>query len=56
MGKTVVSLSEEEVCELREIVMDRDEGEALRFLKERILLQIERAEKKKMDVDGKRHL
>lgn len=56
MAKTVLSLTDEEVCDLREIVIDRDGEEALNFLKEKILLNIERTEKRRMDVDGKRHL
>ena len=56
MAKVVVSLTDEEVCELREIVIDRDGEEALKFLKEKILLKIERTEKRRMSVDGKRHL
>jgi hypothetical protein len=56
MRTITVSLEEAEVGELKMIVMDKDTGEAFRFLKEKILAQILKREKRKMDVEGKIHL
>ncbi|MBA7694290.1 hypothetical protein ES703_102897 [subsurface metagenome] len=56
MAKVVVSLDEEDVSELKVIVMDEDGDEGLKFLKHKILSQILRKEKSKMDVEGKTHL
>lgn len=56
MPNLVISLTEEEVSEVKIIVMDEDKEEAFKFLKKRILPQIEKKEKSKLDVDGKTHL
>ena len=44
--KTLLILSEEEVNELRMIVLDRDEREALVYLKEVVLKRVELALRK----------
>jgi len=51
-----VSLNEADTEELKIIVMDRDKESALRFLKEKVLPQIIRQEKRRLDVQGKSHL
>lgn len=56
MEIVTLSLGEAEVGELKMIVMDEDAREALKFLKEKILAQIIKREKRKMDVEGKTHL
>jgi hypothetical protein len=56
MEKAVVSLSEQEVIELKAILMDDDGKEALAFLKGKILAQILRKENSRMDVEGRTHL
>ena len=56
MEKTVITLSEQEVLELKAILMDEDRGEALAFLKARILAQVLRKENSRMDVEGRTHL
>ncbi len=56
MANTVITLSEQEVIELQAILMDEDGKEALAFLKARILSQVLRKEKSRMDVEGKTHL
>jgi len=52
----VITLSEQEVIELQAILMDEDGKQALAFLKGKILSQILRREKCRMDVEGKTHL
>ncbi len=56
MSSAVVSLAEEEVLALRSIVLDEDAQGALVFLKEKILAAIERVERSRLDVDGRRNL
>jgi len=56
MQSTVISLSDEDVIALKRIVLDEDGKEALLFLKGRLLPQIERRERSKLDVDGKQSL
>jgi hypothetical protein len=56
MLNSVVTLSENEVSELKIIVMDRDDKGAFAFLKEKILPQILKKEKSRLDVDWKIHL
>jgi hypothetical protein len=56
MPSTIVSLSDEDVIALKRIVLDEDGTEALLFLKRRLLSQIERRERSKLDVDGKQSL
>jgi len=56
MLNSVVVLSENEVSELKIIVMDCDDKGALTFLKKKILPQILKKEKSRLDVDGKIHL
>ena len=56
MKKVVINLEEEDVIELQEIVMDMDFKGAYEFLKRRVLSQVEKKDKRKMDVDGKTHL
>jgi len=56
MGNIAVSFTDEDVEELNEIVMDKDKEEALKFLKEKVLAQIMRKEKSKLDIQGKTHL
>ena len=54
MAHVTVSFNDGDVQELNEIVMDKDG--ALKFLKEKVLTQIVRKEKARLDVQGKRHL
>ena len=56
MKKVVINLEEEDVIELQEIVIDMDFKGAYEFLKRRVLSQVEKKDKRKMDVDGKTHL
>jgi hypothetical protein len=56
MGKTVITLSEQEVLELKAILMDENREEALAFLKGKVLAQVLRKENSRMDVEGKTHL
>ncbi len=56
MANTVIVLSEQEVIELKAILMDQDGKEALAFLKGKILSQVLHKEKSRMDVEGKSHL
>ena len=56
MEKTVVTLSEQEVLELKAILMDGDGKEALAFLRGKVLAQVLRKENSRMDVEGKTHL
>lgn len=56
MGKTVLTLSEQEVLELKAILMDDDGKEALAFLKGKVLAPILRKENSRMDVQGKTRL
>jgi hypothetical protein len=56
MGKVVVSLQDKDIQELNEIIMDSDGENALKFLKEKILSQVQRHEKGKLNVEGKTHL
>jgi len=56
MAKVAVGLSDEEVEELKVIIMDKDKDEALKFLKGKIYSQVLRKEKGKLDVQGKTHL
>ena len=46
----VVTLTEQDLTELRMIVTDRDRDEALRFLKDRVLKPLEASERKALDV------
>ena len=45
----VVSLTEQDLAELRLLVMDRDAPEALRFLREKVLKPIDGAARQKLD-------
>jgi len=56
MDKVVISLQQEDIQELNEIIMDRDGKNALKFIKDKILSQVEHQQKSKLDVDGKTHL
>ena len=56
MSKKVISLSEQDVIELKTILMDNDGREVLNFLKINILAQILHNEKSHLDVEGKTHL
>jgi hypothetical protein len=56
MEKTVLTLSEQEVLELKAILMDNDGNEALAFLRSKVLAPILRKENSRMDVEGKTHL
>ncbi len=56
MPSFVISLTEEDVSEIKVIVMDEDKEEAFNFLKKKILPQIEKKEKSRLDVEGKTHL
>ena len=56
MGKVVVSLQDKDFQELNEIIMDRDGENALKFINDKILSQVQRQQKRKLDVDGKTHL
>lgn len=50
MSKTeVVSLTEEDVAELERIIMDRDEAEALVFLKSVVWKKIKSVRRKQLD-------
>lgn len=46
----VVTLTEQDLGELRMIVADRDREAAFRFLKERVLKPLEASERKALDV------
>jgi hypothetical protein len=56
MAHVTAIFNDGDVQELNEIVMDKDKDGALKFLKEKVLAQIVRNEKAKLDVKGKRHL
>ena len=56
MANAVIVLSEQELIEPQAILMDQDGKEALAFLKGKILSQVLRKEKSRMDVEGKTHL
>lgn len=56
MEKTIIALSEQQVLELKSIIMDDDGKEALAFLKGQVLAQVLRKENSRMDVEGKTHL
>ena len=56
MAKAVISLDDEDIEELKIIVMDKDRDEALKFLKDKIQSQIISREKGKLDVIGNTHL
>jgi hypothetical protein len=56
MENTVVTLSEQEVLELKAILMDDDGKEALTFLKGKVLAQILRKQNSRLHVEGKTHL
>jgi len=56
MDKVVISLQQKDIQELNEIIMDRDGENALQFIKDKILSQVERQQKSKLDVEGKTHL
>ncbi len=56
MGKVVITLEDEDIEELAEIIIDRDKEEAYRFLKEKIYNEVQKKERGKLDVDGKTHL
>ncbi len=45
----VVSLTEQDVAELRLVVIDRDGPEALRFLRDKVLKRIDRSASQKLD-------
>lgn len=47
----MVTLTDRDVTELRMIVTDRDQGEALLFLKDRVLKPLEVSERKTLDVN-----
>ncbi len=46
----VVTLTEQDVAELRLILVDRDGGAALEFLKERVAKPLDLADRKALDV------
>ena len=56
MDKIAFSLTRQEIQEMNMIVLDRDKEEALTFLEKMILLQLDKKQRKQMDVDGKSHL
>lgn len=56
MAKYIIQLNEEDVIELKGIAMDKDYKQAFEFLCKKILSQVEKKDKSKMDVDGKTHL
>jgi len=49
--KTVVPLDEEEMMLLEQIIVDRDEKEALQFLKKAIYDKIARSQRSKLKTD-----
>lgn len=49
--KTAVPLDEEEMMALEQIIVDRDEKEALRFLKKAIYDKIARSQRGKLKTD-----
>jgi hypothetical protein len=55
-GNAVVTLSEQDVLELKAIVMDEDGKQALSFLKSKVLSRVLRRENSRLNVDGKTHL
>ncbi len=56
MANYIIQLSEQDIIELKGIEMDRDYKEAFEFLHKKILSQVEKKDKSRMDVDGKSHL
>ena len=54
MPKYVISLSEQDAVELKVIVMDKDFKVAFKFLKDKVLSQVLKKEKCKMDVNGRK--
>jgi hypothetical protein len=56
MANTVIVLGEQDVVELKAVLMDEDGKEALAFLKGKVLSQVLRKERSRLDVDGKTHL
>lgn len=45
----LVSLTEQDVVELRSVVLDRDAAEALRFLRDKVLKPLDSAARQKLD-------
>jgi hypothetical protein len=56
MEKMVIALNEQDVIELKAILLDEDGNEALAFLKGKVLAPILRKENSRMDVQGKTRL
>jgi hypothetical protein len=56
MGQIAFSLTEQDIVEMNRIVLDRDTEEALAFLEKKVLSQLDKKQRKQMDVDGKSHL
>jgi hypothetical protein len=56
MAKMAISLEEADIDEIKVIVIDEDGEGALKFIKKKILSQIIRQEKRRLDVQGKSHL
>ena len=56
MAKVAISLEENDTEELRIIVMDEDKEGALLFLKNKILSQVLRKDKRNLNIQGKSHL
>ena len=56
MEKMAITLSEQDVIELKAILLDGDGNEALAFLQGKVLAPILRKENSRMDVEGKTHL
>lgn len=56
MEKMVITLSAQDVIELKAILLDGDGNEALAFLKGKVLAPILRKENSRMDVEGKTRL
>ncbi|UCB44896.1 MAG: hypothetical protein JSV25_11855 [Spirochaetota bacterium] len=56
MSKYIIQLNEEDVIELKGIAIDRDHKQAFEFLRKKILSQVEKKNKSRMNVEGKTHL
>jgi hypothetical protein len=56
MDKIAFSLTKQDIMEMNMIVLDRDKEEALVFLEKKVLSQLDKKQRKQMDVDGKSHL
>ncbi len=56
MDRIAFTVTEQDIVEMNRIVLDRDKEEALAFLEKKVLSQLDKKQRKQMDVDGKSHL